>query len=396
MKLRSTISSAYNSHNKVRLVRGGRDYFDTLIQLIDETTTSINFQTYIFDDDETGKNVKDALIRAAKRNVKIFLLLDGYASKNLPENFIKELTSEGIFFRWFEPLFGSKKFYFGRRLHHKVIVFDQKCALVGGINISNRYNDIEGTAAWLDFAVFVEGQSAKSLHLACLKLWGRKKQTKVPHKKNNQNPSHLQSTIPASVRVRRNDWVRGKNDISRSYIEMFNHAKQYITIVSSYFLPSRVLRLRIRAAAKRGVKVKVVLAGVSDVQLSRYAARYLYAWLLKNKIEIYEYKKTVLHAKVATCDDEWATVGSYNVNNLSAYASIELNLDIKNKEFTENLNNVIAEIISNDCEKITEEKYNKQKNIWGFIASWGSYTIARMFLFLFTYSLKQEKRKPVK
>src|SRR6478736_7047325 len=104
----------YFTHNHVRLVRGGKEYFDLLLQVISEAKTTIHFQTYIFDEDETGTPVANALKTAAQRGVQVFLLLDGYASQNLSVEFIKSLTDSGIRFRWFEPLLRSKNFYFGR------------------------------------------------------------------------------------------------------------------------------------------------------------------------------------------------------------------------------------------------------------------------------------------
>lgn len=391
--IRRKISSAYNPHNKVLLVRGGKGFFDLLEQLIDKAESIIHFQIYIFDSDETGKKIAAALIRAAKRNVKIFLLLDGYASRSLPDEFIKQFTDTGIAFRWFEPLFSSNKYYFGRRLHHKVIVIDERYSLVAGLNISNRYNDINNKTAWLDFAVYSEGQASINLHKVCEKLWGfKQKQKRLPNIERKIIYKEYEQNL-ASVRVRRNDWVRGKIDISKSYIEMFNHSAKSITIVSSYFLPSRLFRYRIHAAVKRGVKIKVVLAGISDIKLSKYAERYLYTWMLRNNIEVYEYQKTVLHAKVATCDGEWTTIGSFNINNLSAHASIELNLDIKDKDFVQRVDEVIHSIITNDCSQITVDNYEKRKTIFTWFCEWGSYTIVRFLLFLFTENLKQEEDK---
>src|SRR6476620_1821059 len=130
--------------NKVRLVRGGHDYFRTIVEMISQARISIYMQTYILEDDETGKLVSTALIAAAKRNVKIYVLVDGYASQHLSDQFITDLTSTGIHFRFFEPLFKSENFYFGRRLHSKVIVVDSQIAIAGGVNITNRYNDLPG------------------------------------------------------------------------------------------------------------------------------------------------------------------------------------------------------------------------------------------------------------
>src|SRR5580704_8128062 len=117
---RENRTNAYSSHNKVTIVRGGADYFSNIEKIADNARYSLHLQTYIFDEDETGNCVADALMRAAKRNVQVFLLLDGYASRNLSSKFISRLKDAGVHFAFFQPLFNSDLFYLGRRLHHKV------------------------------------------------------------------------------------------------------------------------------------------------------------------------------------------------------------------------------------------------------------------------------------
>jgi len=149
-------ASSYIHNNNVKLIEGGHSYFDLLEKMIVNAKHSIYFQVYIFDEDETGKRVAGALKQAALRNVKVYLLVDGYASKDLSKEFILDLKGAGVNVRMFEPLLKSGKFYFGRRLHHKVIVVDVFHCLVAGLNISDRYNDTSENRAWLDWALFAE------------------------------------------------------------------------------------------------------------------------------------------------------------------------------------------------------------------------------------------------
>src|SRR5688572_17054216 len=132
------ISAKFTGPNRVELVRGGKPYFDLLLKLIEEAQETIHLQVYIFDGDETGQQVADALIAAAKRKVAVFVLVDGYASRSLDRALIERVRAAGVCFRFFEPLFKSSNFYFGRRLHHKIMVADAQHALIAGINISNR------------------------------------------------------------------------------------------------------------------------------------------------------------------------------------------------------------------------------------------------------------------
>jgi len=190
--------------------------------------------------------------------------------------------------------------------------------------------------------------------------------------------------------MRRNDWVRRKNQISASYIEMLKNAKSEITILSSYFLPGSMIRKHLIQAARRGVKIKVIMAGRSDVMLAKQAERFIYKELLKNKIEIYEYQKNILHGKIAVSDKEWLTIGSYNVNNISAYASIELNLDVCDAAFATQVNNMLEDIVRKDCIRITTRYLEKRTNIFKKIVHWASYEVVRFIFYMFTFYFKHK------
>ncbi|HJU46230.1 MAG TPA: phospholipase D-like domain-containing protein, partial [Chitinophagaceae bacterium] len=301
-----------------RFIRGGKEFFDQLEEMIDHAENSIHLQTYIFNNDATGMRIADALIRAAGRKVQVYMLVDGYASQGLPNSFIKDIIAAGIHFRFFEPLFASRRFYFGRRLHHKVVVADACKALVGGINITDRYNDLPGQQAWFDAALLVEGEICVQLYNICRGLWENRRVGRNGSRKQKITPVLSSAAIERHpVRIRRNDWVKRRYEIKKTYSEFFRYAEESITIVCSYFLPNQVFRRQLRKALKRNVKVKVVLTGLSDVAITKYAERFLYRWMLRNKIELYEYKPTVLHAKMAIVDKKRLTLGSYNINNIS-------------------------------------------------------------------------------
>ena len=230
----------YTSRNQVELIRGGKAYFETLVRLLDEASHSIHFQMYILDEDETGGQVLEHLCQAAERGVSVYMLVDGYASVHLSKKRIRDIRGKGVHFRWFEPLLRSTKFYFGRRLHQKVCVADASKALVGGVNVSNRYNDLPGQTAWLDWAVLVEGEAAEKLYQVCLELWnkagwGKSKQVqfRLP---SHRNPLPEETCL---VRVRRQDWVRFRTEISTSYLRMIKDAREEVYMLSSYFLPGR-------------------------------------------------------------------------------------------------------------------------------------------------------------
>ena len=378
------------TENKVLLIRGGRGYFDLLKRMISRAQKTIHLQTYIYDDDETGLDIAAELIKAAKRNVNVFLLVDGFASQSMSQSFINYLRDGGVNFRFFEPILKSKYFYFGRRLHHKMMVVDGESAVVGGINISNRYNDWNGQAAWLDFALYVEGKAAKELCVLGYKTWkGFPNKMGLTPCEPEADHFTMDTGDTSFVRMRRNDWVRRKNQISTSYIELLKNARQELTILCSYFLPGREFLDHLIRAARRGVKIKVIAAGRSDVQVAKHAERFIYEDLLKNNIEIYEYQKTVLHGKLTVCDSKWLTIGSYNVNNISAHATIELNLDVYDPVVAEHANEMLQTIVKEDCIRITSEWLKKRESIFQRLIQWISYGIVRFLFYLFTFYFKQ-------
>lgn len=381
----------YTIRNRLQLIRGGRGYFDCLLNMIANAKDTIHLQTYIFDDDETGTQVADALKAAATRGVKVYMLCDGYASKVMSRTFVHELGAAGIHFRFFNPLFKSKYFYFGRRLHHKIVVVDTRYALTGGVNITNRYNDMPDQRAWLDFALFLEGEAAKELCVLCWKSWKNyPSRMGITPCEREQLQFDIAPQEACDVSMRRNDWVRRKNEISATYINMFRNSKSQITILCSYFLPGRIIRRQLRYATERGIKIRVITAGVSDVRLAKFAERYMYGWMLRHNIELYEYMPSVLHGKIAVCDSKWMTIGSYNINDISAYASIELNLNVRNEDFSTRTERILLEIAEKDCVRVTSEYYKRTGNIFIRFRRWLAYKFFRFMFYISTFYFRHK------
>ncbi len=375
----------YTRCNDVRLISGGADYFRVLEEMIDNARQSLHFQMYIFDADETGVRIAEALKRAALRKVSVHMMLDGYASRSLPPAFVDDLRAAGIHFRWFQPLFKGDNFFVGRRMHHKVIVADARHSLVGGRNVSDRYNDLPDQPGWLDWAVYVTGDISVELFNRCVQMYYRRPPSAPAYVHTNQI-----SSPECLVRMRVNDWVRNKNQISRSYLEMLRSAQQTVTIMSSYFMPGRVFRKNLRLASKRGLRIRIILTKLSDVPLAKGAERFFYPWLLRRNIEIYEYRRKVLHGKIGCADNSFVTVGSYNFNDLSAYASIELNLDIHNPEFAMEVTASLDRIIRDDCDRITAEELQHKTHWWNTAMHRIAYTLYRTFLLVFTIGTHRE------
>ena len=362
---------------KIELVHSGEDYFSRLRNIISNAQSELHLQTYIFDNSSTALEIIDLLKEAALRNVKIYVLLDSYGSSSLSKETINGLTSCGINIRFFSPLFSSNTFYLGRRLHHKVIVADGTTTLIGGINISDKYRGSSTQEAWLDYAIQVENRElAKALEQLCRSIYLKKRRNKI------KPIFHIDEST--SIRILQNDWLKRKKEISRAYIKAIRNSKNEIIIVGSYFFPGRRLKSALQNASKRGVKTKLILSGISDIPLIKRATSYLYASLLKNNIELYEWNKSVLHGKVAVIDKEWSTIGSFNLNYLSVYGSIEMNVGIRSSGFTEKVVTHLYQVID-QCEKITYETLETRNRFFTRVMNWVSYRIVRAALIIVTY-----------
>ncbi|MCB9171054.1 MAG: phosphatidylserine/phosphatidylglycerophosphate/cardiolipin synthase family protein [Flavobacteriales bacterium] len=381
---------AYGVHNRVQWITGGAAYFDRLTARIDQAEQVVHLQVYIFAADTTGDRVGDALVRAARRGVAVHVLLDAFGSDAVNKDLVDDLRAAGGHLYYFQPIWRTPRFRFGRRLHHKVCTIDHRLAFVTGRNVADRYNDLPGAPAWRDMAVEIEGEAAWELARVCARIWNRGVVRGLASRCVLPGPDSRVRAIASlgeashcPVRVRRNDRIRGRSEIIASYRSLFRDARSEVGLMGSYFLPGRGVQAWMRLAVDRGVAVHVVLAGTSDVWLSKHAERYLYRRLLKDGVRLYEYLPTVLHAKTAVRDGRWCTVGSFNVNRLSAYASIELNVDIDDPTVGHALSAELHDVIAHQCRKVTLDEVTHERP-WVHAAQWLAYLVARALLALMT------------
>lgn len=339
-------------------------------------------QVYIFDEDETGKRVIQLLMDAARRGVNVFVVVDAFGTDQLSKGTIQEMQIDGIQFREFSPLFTSGGFHLGRRLHHKIALFDNEVALVGGINIADKYYGTPTQPPWLDFAVQIRGPVIAEIRDICMDIW-QKSYEKVPAPK-------LGSKGGLRVRLIQNDWLRRKVEISGAYRQAIRRADKELILVASYFLPGIRIRHLLKRAQKRGVKITILLGGVSDVPSVQRASNYLYGWMLKNNITIYEWKPSVLHGKLAIADEKWVTIGSYNINFLSDYGSLELNVEVADKNFARQTREILRGLIAEGCEEITPDQYEKRRTVFGQVLDWISYQLIRTSFKLMFMLMRRE------
>jgi cardiolipin synthase len=188
----------------------------------------------------------------------------------------------------------------------------------------------------------------------------------------------------ALVCVRRNDRLAGRAEVVAGYRALVRGAERELLLMGSYFLPGRSVRGWLRDAVRRGVEVHVVLTGHIDVWLSKHAERYLYGRLLGMGVRLHEYLPTVLHAKCAVADGRVSTVGSFNVNHLSAYASIEMNVDVHDDRFGAALASEMRRVITGECREVT--KLDMSRTGWMTrLGQWLAYRTVRLLFSVVTW-----------
>ena len=373
---------------QITLLQNGAEYFPQLCADIDAARHSVYLETYIFYADATGRMVADALQRAAARGVKTHVVLDGYGSAELPQHWVDELRTAGVEVQWFRREISPFTLQRNRhrrlrRMHRKMAAMDGRVAFVGGINIINdipEHSDL--SSPQLDFAVRVQGTVAGEIHATMRHLWGvvtwanfRRRSNKI---KWSDVVAKRQSTTPEIALVLR-DNVRHRREIERAYMKAIAGAQREIIIANAYFLPGRVFRRVLIHAAKRGVRVVLLLQGKVEYWIQHYATHALYGQLLAAGIEIHEYQASYLHAKVAVVDGQWATVGSSNIDPYSLLLAREANLVIQDGGFAGELRASLLAAITHEAVRI-DDKYRRPRNLIGRLIARLSYGVVRLLV----------------
>jgi cardiolipin synthase len=383
----------YKSGHSIELLRSGESYFAACEKAIGEAEHYIHFQTYIVDADETGRRIVNALIKAARKGVRVYFLLDAFGGSSFTEDMIKTVEEAGIFFRKFSPAFITGGFHLSLRLHHKVLLIDGAVSIIGGMNVANRYHGTPEFKEWLDFAILIEGPESAHVLLILKKLWNKAFISRKERSRETvHNPHHFEENV--RIKVLQNNWYRNKIEILKSYRSAIKHSHHRMIIFASYFLPGRNERKLLRNASRRGVDIKIVLSAESDAPVFKRATNFLYDFILRNNIKIYEYLPSNLHAKVAVSDGKWSTIGSYNMNHLSDYGSIEMNADILDARFGEQFENILLGIIEKDCRQVTSEEYIHRKTWFFQLSDWLSYQMIRLLMRIM-FLLIIKRKKPV-
>lgn len=374
-----TVGHPLRDGHYVQLLQGGHEFFPALIRAIDHARSDVHLETYIFDFTGAGTEVAQALERAGRRGVAVRLVVDGVGTGPLPPAWQQRFDTAGVQWSVYSPL-GTLGLLIPsrwRRLHRKLCVVDGHIAFCGGINILDDFHDPHhGTLERprLDFAVRASGTLVREVLETTTQLWWRLqavrnvRQHNFPQAYSSFRAAGLhlpwtdaQTEAAAHVRVARaglllRDNVRHRTQIERAYLRAIATARQEVLIANAYFVPGRRLRKALILAARRGVRVCLLLQGRYEYFMQYHAARPVYGRLLAAGVEIHEYTDSFLHAKVAVIDAggerPWATVGSSNLDPLSLLLAREANVVVADSSFARVLRDRLLRAIDQGSHRV--------------------------------------------
>lgn len=369
--------------NRVRLLENGEEYYPTVFAAIRGARLEVLLETFILFDDKVGRQLQEALIAAALRGVRVEVTADAYGSPDLSEAFLSELAAAGVRFHFFDPrprLLGMRTNAF-RRLHRKLVVIDRRRAFVGGINYSEDHLYDFGPLAKQDYAVDVEGPVVDDIRLLVETSNASKRLPRTrPWWRMPVFPAPLRDPVPSGAAMsfvwRDND--RHRDDIELHYRAGLRNARRDVLIANAYFFPGYRLLRELRMAARRGVRVRLVLQGTPDRPIMRWAARTLYDFLLRGGVQIYEYCERPFHGKVAVIDDTWATIGSSNLDPISLSLNLEANLIIHDRAFNDDLRTSLERLVREHCKAI-DPAGARRRTLWRQLISYVVFHVVRRF-----------------
>ena len=371
--------------HQVRLLQGAEELFPALIKAMDAAMADIQFETYIFDFTGAGASVAQALMRAAARGVRTQLVVDGVGTGALPKAWAEQLHAAGVLCSVYSPLgpLGLLLPHRWRRLHRKLCVVDGRVLFCGGINVLDDFHDPNhGTldAPRFDFAVRATGSLVAQASDTMDQLWWRMQA--VRDARQRRLPEALQALRAASAArnaeqaaqgtdpnagppVRATlvlrDNVRNRSRIEKAYLRAIGAARHEVIIANAYFMPGGKLRRALVMAARRGVRVRLLLQGRYEYFMQYHAARPVYGALLEAGVEIYEYAPSFLHAKVAVIDAHsdrpWATVGSSNLDPLSLLLAREANVVVEDAAFAIDLRQRLVHAMQHAGRRMDPARY---------------------------------------
>ncbi|NMG36897.1 cardiolipin synthase ClsB [Azoarcus sp. TTM-91] len=373
--------TAFIAGNAIALLETGQAYFPELEAALDEARTEVFLESYIFCPDLTGRRIAAALSRAARRGVAVHVVVDGFGGRDFVRDLMPGLVADGVkvlVFRRELKLFSLRRHRL-RRMHRKLVVVDGRLAFVGGINVIEDFEVGGPPHPRYDYTVKVEGPLLVPICQAAHDLW--RLVSWASFRRRLLSPmralpdGRAVGELRAAFLIRDN--LRHRHDIEEAYLSAIALAGEEIVIACAYFLPGRRFRQALVEAATRGVRVTLLLQGLSDHPFQAHATRALYPFFLDRGIRLFEYHRSYLHAKVAVVDGYWATVGSSNIDPFSLLLAREANVVVEDGAFSRRLRDSIFRAIEEGAQELRTEDWRKLP-LLRRIACWLAYQGARL------------------
>ncbi len=293
------------------------------------------FEMYWFGSDRTGRRFADAFAERARRGVRVCVVYDAVGSIEADERMFADMREAGCEVHQYHPVAPwRRRFRIGlvnHRDHRKILVTDGAVAFTGGVNASDHSTPRDqGGCGWRDDGIRVEGPAASRFREVFARTWeelgGAPLAPLEAVRRVQWDDEHV-----SPVRVLAGDYRASRAAIRRAYLDAIEGARTYVYLSNSYFVPDRAVRRALAGAAHAGLDVRVLVPGVSDVPVVQYASQRLYGWLMRQGIRLYEWQGSVLHSKTAVIDGRWSTVGTYNLDQRSWRANLEVNVMVEDR-----------------------------------------------------------------
>lgn len=349
--------TSFSDGNFVTLVWRDKESFQAIFDSIKNAKELICLQFYIFRNDETGNELAEILLQKAAEGVRIYILYDHFGSFTTPLRFWRRLRDAGIRINSSRPFRWKYPFRYIHRDHRKLIIIDGTRAFTGGINIANEYRGyhlFHKKKGWRDTGIFLEGPVAKTLMETFKAAWEIRKGEPILFDREVPRKETGVPVLPIFASS-----AKGRRRMRKLLYYSINLSKRSIYLTTAYFTPSRRMLQILENAVSRGVDVKLLLPGRSDISAARYAGRAFFTKLLKVGVDIYTYNGEILHAKTAVFDEEWSIIGSANLDFQSLRRNDEGNVGIINKKFGSQMAAMFREDMNNS-ERITREIWKKR------------------------------------
>jgi len=361
---------ALKDGHRLELLRGGEEAFAAMLAAIRGARRRVLLGTYILRADAVGERFSEALRDRCRAGVRCLLLYDSLGSLGLSVRFLQRLREGGVEVVEFSPIAPWRhRWGLGRRNHQKLLIVDDEAAFVGGLNIGAEHMAPPAGAGWFDLHTRIEGPVVGDLARLFRRTWtgagGR------PFRAPVHEPEPGPDSGSALVQSIDNRALGKRGRMPASYRHAIHRARRSVNLMNAYFIPIRSLRRALRQACERGVEVRVVVPGASDVAVVQFASRYLYGRLLRDGVRIFEYPDRMMHAKVAVIDGVWSTIGSYNLDVRSLFHNLEAGLLVLDEDFAGALMREFESTVA-ASEEVRLEDW-RSRPWWNHLLEWVSY-----------------------